>query len=185
MDNIVPPCAACKYLRRKCTKDCVFAPYFPTNKQENYEMIHKVFGASHVASLINEIHPSQREIAMSTLTWEAQVRLNDLVHGVSSIIDRLQSQLNDLQNQLAIAKNELASGGFVPTFAPQHPIAYQQLQSNPMIPDTPINDGYLTAQQLQNEAQRFASTQTAQMQQTQETHTQHNESVMTVRDKKI
>ncbi|XP_010507371.2 PREDICTED: LOB domain-containing protein 28-like [Camelina sativa] len=186
-NTITPPCAACKYLRRKCTKDCVFAPYFPTNKQESYEMVHKVFGASHVASLINEIPPSHRDFAMSTLAWEAQLRHIDPIHGVNSILDPLQYQLKDLQNQIAIAKNELSSSfGMVPKFVPPPPITYQQrIHPNPMIPDTTNNDGCLTAQQLRDEAKRFASTQPAQFQQTQETQTQYNESVMIVRDKKI
>ncbi|KHN36206.1 LOB domain-containing protein 36 [Glycine soja] len=34
------PCAACKFLRRKCTQECVFAPYFPPDnpQREQQEM---------------------------------------------------------------------------------------------------------------------------------------------------
>ncbi|XP_020882469.1 LOB domain-containing protein 28 isoform X1 [Arabidopsis lyrata subsp. lyrata] len=177
MDKISTPCAACKQLRRKCTKDCVFAPYFPTTKQENYEAVHKVFGASHVATLINDLHPLKREFAMNSLAWEARVRVKDPVYGCTAIIDRLESQLKDSEEQLAMVKNELASYGIVPTCVPSPPMMYQQMHNNPMTISeyTPNNGGFLTGQQLHDEAQRFVSTQRAQMQQTQETQTQHNE----------
>lgn len=87
----------------KCSKECVLAPYFPTNKQENYAVVYKVFGVSRVASLINDIHLRHREIAMSTLAWEAQARLVDPVYGCNSILDCLHHELKHLENQLAIA----------------------------------------------------------------------------------
>ncbi|CAA0836136.1 Protein LATERAL ORGAN BOUNDARIES [Striga hermonthica] len=31
-----PPCAACKFLRRKCTKECVFSPYFPPEEPQKF-----------------------------------------------------------------------------------------------------------------------------------------------------
>ncbi|KAJ4910598.1 LOB domain-containing protein 28 [Raphanus sativus] len=103
------PCAACKYLRRKCTQACVFAPYFPPNKQEDYTAIHKVFGASQVAKILNDLHPSQRQDAVTSLVYEAQTLLLDPVHGCSLQICNLQRQLKDLQDQVQIARNDLAS----------------------------------------------------------------------------
>ncbi|AEE78674.1 putative protein [Arabidopsis thaliana] len=172
MDKISTPCAACKHLRRKCTEDCVFAPYFPSTKLDNYEAVHKVFGASHVATLINSLHPCQREFAMDTLAWEAQVQANDPVNGCLGIIYNLLSQIKDLEEQLAIVKNELASYCIVPTFVPPPSMTNLEMHNNPMmIPEhTPNNGGCLTGQQLYNEAQRFASTQSAQMQETQMQH---------------
>ncbi|CAI0375457.1 unnamed protein product [Linum tenue] len=48
------PCAACKFLRRKCTAECVFAPYFPPDQPAKFASVHRVFGASNVAKLLNE-----------------------------------------------------------------------------------------------------------------------------------
>ncbi|KAL1214370.1 LOB domain-containing protein 28 [Cardamine amara subsp. amara] len=159
MDKITTPCAACKYLRRKCTKECVFAPYFPINKQAQYEAVHKVFGASHVATLLNTIPPTHREVAMSSLAFEAQARLVDPIYGCSAIIYHLQCQIKDLQNQIAIAKNELASYNIVPNFVPLPPIAYQQVHHIPMAPVMSNNyEGFLRTQLLlDDEAQRVAS----------------------------
>lgn len=181
MENMPTPCAACKYLRRKCTQNCVFAPYFPASKQDKYVAVHKVFGASHVATLLSDIHPSQREYAMNSLAFEAQARINDPVHGCSGLIYNLQCQLKYTEDQIRIAKNELASYKIVPTQEPPPPTTYQQ---------NPYNPNYvthLTGQQLQplhGESHRFASGQTAQMQQTPETQTQHNHGAMIVSDKK-
>jgi len=45
-------CAACKYLRRRCPKDCIFAPYFPPSNLERFVCVHKIFGASNVAKML-------------------------------------------------------------------------------------------------------------------------------------
>lgn len=46
------PCAACKLLRRRCAKDCVFAPYFPADEPQKFASVHKVFGASNVNKML-------------------------------------------------------------------------------------------------------------------------------------
>ncbi|VVB05193.1 unnamed protein product [Arabis nemorensis] len=170
------PCAACKYLRRKCTEDCIFAPYFPVNKQDNYAAVHKVFGASHVASLLKDIHPNQRQDAMNSLAFEAQACIRDPVYGCTRYIYLLQRQLKYLQDQIQIAKNELAN---YTRLEPPPPITYQQNHHNPMMMPTTANyGGQLTAQQLQQlheEVHRFATVETAQMPQTPETQTQLNQ----------
>lgn len=53
----VSPCAACKLLRRKCVKDCIFAPYFPAKESYNFASVHKIFGASNVNKMLQvKIH---------------------------------------------------------------------------------------------------------------------------------
>ncbi|KAL2535759.1 LOB domain-containing protein 29-like [Forsythia ovata] len=47
------PCGACKFLRRKCVRGCVFAPYFSHEQgAAHFAAIHKVFGASNVSKLL-------------------------------------------------------------------------------------------------------------------------------------
>jgi hypothetical protein len=46
------PCASCKLLRRRCTKDCTFAPYFPSHEPQKFAIVHKVFGASNVSKML-------------------------------------------------------------------------------------------------------------------------------------
>ncbi|KAK9159385.1 hypothetical protein Syun_005726 [Stephania yunnanensis] len=102
------PCAACKFLRRKCQADCVFAPYFPPDQPQKFANVHKVFGASNVTKLLNELHAHQREDAVNSLAYEADMRLRDPVYGCVGVISVLQRQLRQLQMDLTCAKSELS-----------------------------------------------------------------------------
>ncbi|RRT68802.1 hypothetical protein B296_00032150 [Ensete ventricosum] len=46
------PCASCKLLRRRCTPDCVFAPFFPSDEPHTFATVHRVFGASNVSKML-------------------------------------------------------------------------------------------------------------------------------------
>ncbi|KZV37353.1 LOB domain-containing protein 6-like [Dorcoceras hygrometricum] len=113
------PCAACKFLRRKCQPECVFAPYFPPDQPQKFANVHKVFGASNVTKLLNELQPHQREDAVNSLAYEADMRLRDPVYGCVGVISLLQHQLRQLQIDLSCAKSELSkyqnhlNGGFI------------------------------------------------------------------------
>ncbi|KAK1319655.1 LOB domain-containing protein 6 [Acorus calamus] len=102
------PCAACKFLRRKCQLDCVFAPYFPPDQPQKFANVHKVFGASNVTKLLNELHPMQREDAVNSLAYEADMRLRDPVYGCVGVISLLQHQLRQLQIDLSLARSQLS-----------------------------------------------------------------------------
>ncbi|XVF59482.1 hypothetical protein PTKIN_Ptkin07bG0279400 [Pterospermum kingtungense] len=109
MSSSNSPCAACKFLRRKCTQECVFAPYFPPDNPQKFANVHKVFGASNVAKLLNELNASQREDAVNSLAYEAEARLRDPVYGCVGLISILQHRLKQMQNDLNNAKKELAT----------------------------------------------------------------------------
>lgn len=103
------PCAACKFLRRKCTQECVFAPYFPPDNPQRFAYVHKVFGASNVAKLLNELNATQRDDAVKSLAYEAEARLRDPVYGCVGLISLLQHKLRAIQGELNNAKKELAT----------------------------------------------------------------------------
>ncbi|KAL0377750.1 UNVERIFIED_CONTAM: LOB domain-containing protein 36 [Sesamum radiatum] len=109
MSSSNSPCAACKCLRRKCTQECVFAPYFPPDNPQKFTNVHKVFGASNVAKLLNELNASQREDAVNSLAYEAEYRLRDPVYGCVGLISILQHKLKQVQHDLDNAKKELAT----------------------------------------------------------------------------
>lgn len=108
MASSTSPCAACKFLRRKCQPECVFAPYFPPDQPQKFSNVHKVFGASNVTKLLNELQPSQREDAVNSLAYEAEMRLRDPVYGCVGVISFLQQRLRQLQRDLTCAKSELS-----------------------------------------------------------------------------
>ncbi|PHU15477.1 LOB domain-containing protein 6 [Capsicum chinense] len=120
------PCAACKFLRRKCLPDCIFAPYFPPEEPHKFANVHKIFGASNVSKLLNELLPHQREDAVNTLAYEAEARVRDPVYGCVSAITFLQRQVERLQKELDAANADLmryASGNDMssaPLIGPHH-----------------------------------------------------------------
>ncbi|XP_057975535.1 LOB domain-containing protein 36 [Malania oleifera] len=143
MSSSSSPCAACKFLRRKCTQECVFAPYFPPDNPQKFANVHKVFGASNVSKLLNELSASQREDAVNSLAYEAEFRLRDPVYGCVGLISILQQKLKDVQADLLNAKKELATfigpTAMLPAF--QHPpTAYlHPHQANPSPSPIPFN----------------------------------------------
>ncbi|XP_052195814.1 LOB domain-containing protein 36 isoform X1 [Diospyros lotus] len=130
MSSSNSPCAACKLQRRKCTQECVFAPYFPPDNPQKFANIHRVFGASNVAKILNELNAAQREDAVNSLAYEADARLRDPVYGCVGLISILQHRLKQVQIDLYNAKKELANyiGPSAmlpifqnPVFVPPHP----------------------------------------------------------------
>ncbi|WOL19587.1 LOB domain-containing protein 4-like [Canna indica] len=102
--SMASPCAACKLLRRRCTQDCVFAPHFPADEPLKFANVHKVFGASNVSKLLQEIPMQQRGDAVSSLVYEANARVRDPVYGCVGAISSLHRQIQALQAQLAVAQ---------------------------------------------------------------------------------
>ncbi|KAI3449922.1 hypothetical protein Pfo_006587 [Paulownia fortunei] len=101
------PCAACKLLRRRCAEDCVFAPYFPADEPHKFASVHKVFGASNVNKMLQELPEHQRGDAVSSMVYEANARVRDPVYGCVGAISSLQQQIDVLQTQLALAQAEV------------------------------------------------------------------------------
>ncbi|GAA0143506.1 hypothetical protein LIER_04174 [Lithospermum erythrorhizon] len=102
-----PPCAACKLLRRRCAKDCVFAPYFPADEPQKFASVHKVFGASNVNKMLQELEEHHRGDAVSAMVYEANARVRDPVYGCVGAISSLQQQIDHLHSQLALAQAEV------------------------------------------------------------------------------
>ncbi|ESW18820.1 hypothetical protein PHAVU_006G073100 [Phaseolus vulgaris] len=101
------PCASCKLLRRRCSKECIFAPYFPSDDPRKFAIVHKVFGASNVSKMLLELPVHQRADAVSSLVYEANARVRDPVYGCVGAISYLQNQVSQLQMQLAVAQAEI------------------------------------------------------------------------------
>ncbi|GAB4827620.1 LOB domain-containing protein 21 [Ancistrocladus abbreviatus] len=101
-------CAACKFLKRRCTPTCIFAPYFRSDEPKKFAKVHKVFGASNVSKILIEVPEEQREDTVNSLAYEAEARLRDPVYGCIGAIALLQRKMVELQHDLAIARARLA-----------------------------------------------------------------------------
>lgn len=87
----------------------MFAPYFPPDQPQKFANVHKVFGASNVAKILNELNTAHREDAVNSLAYEADARLRDPVYGCVAVISALQYRLKQVQSDLHSAKLELAN----------------------------------------------------------------------------
>lgn len=86
---------------------CIFAPYFPPEEPQKFANVHKIFGASNVTKLLNELLPHQREDAVNSLAYEAEARVRDPVYGCVGAISFLQRQVDRLQKELDAANADL------------------------------------------------------------------------------
>ncbi|KAI9113551.1 hypothetical protein K1719_015478 [Acacia pycnantha] len=108
MSSSKTPCAACKLQRRKCTPECVFAPYFPPDIPEKFQNVHQIFGASNVSKILTDLDVAQREEAVKSLDYEAEARIKDPVYGCVGAIAFLQQKLRHLTNEIEKANKEIA-----------------------------------------------------------------------------
>ncbi|KAF8683780.1 hypothetical protein HU200_044713 [Digitaria exilis] len=104
---VLSPCAACKILRRRCADGCVLAPYFPPSEPAKFTTAHRVFGASNIIKLLQELPERSRADAVSSMVYEAEARLRDPVYGCAGAVCRLQREANEVKVQLAQAQAEL------------------------------------------------------------------------------
>ncbi|KAI3953033.1 hypothetical protein MKW92_030799 [Papaver armeniacum] len=131
-----PSCAACKYLKRKCTPNCVFAPYFKSDELHKFVKVHKVFGASNVSKILGEVPAEQREDTANSLVYEAEARLRDPVYGCIGALALLQNQMIQLKQDLAISRAHLAC------YASDAPAPPQQPPPPPPPPSPLISSDY-------------------------------------------
>ncbi|GMH22510.1 hypothetical protein Nepgr_024353 [Nepenthes gracilis] len=116
------PCGACKFLRRKCVKGCIFAPYFDSEQgRAHFAAVHKVFGASNAAKLLLSIPVHRRLDAVVTLCYEAFARVRDPVYGCVAHIFTLQQQLVNMQAELACIQARLSTLRRLPPPPPTQP----------------------------------------------------------------
>ncbi|KAF3450058.1 hypothetical protein FNV43_RR06137 [Rhamnella rubrinervis] len=101
-------CAACKYLRRRCPSDCIFSPYFPSNNPQRFACVHRIYGASNVGKMLQQLPSNLRAEAAGTLYFEAKCRIEDPVYGVVGIISQLHRQIHSVESEVAKVRAEIA-----------------------------------------------------------------------------
>ncbi|XP_004308845.1 PREDICTED: LOB domain-containing protein 29 [Fragaria vesca subsp. vesca] len=111
MTGLGSSCGACKFLRRKCTSECVFAPYFCYDQAAtHFAAVHKVFGASNVSKLLLHLPVQHRSDAALTMSYEALARMRDPIYGCVSQIFALQQQVAYLQEEIeTLLQNQMVS----------------------------------------------------------------------------
>ncbi|KAF7844750.1 LOB domain-containing protein 18-like [Senna tora] len=91
---------------------CIFAPYFDSDQGATlFAAVHRVFGASNVSKLLQNIPVHKRLDAAVTICYEAQARLRDPVYGC---VMTLQAELSYLQGHLATLESPLSQSTTLP-----------------------------------------------------------------------
>ncbi|KAK4778333.1 hypothetical protein SAY87_018520 [Trapa incisa] len=114
MAGLGSSCGACKFLRRKCTSECVFAPYFCYDQAaSHFAAVHKVFGASNVSKLLHHLPLQARADAALTVSYEALARIRDPIYGCVAHIFALQEQVANLQEEIEILGTQMTNLGML------------------------------------------------------------------------
>ncbi|KAM5581483.1 LOB domain-containing protein 27-like [Rosa sericea] len=101
-------CAACKYQRRRCTKDCDLAPHFPADQPKMFQNAHRLYGVSNIMKILKQTHPEQKEEAMRSIIYESNMRAKFPVTGCMGIINQLTFQLQQAFDELRYVRSHLA-----------------------------------------------------------------------------
>lgn len=95
-----PACAACAYQRRKCSPTCPLAPYFPANHPKVFRSVHRLFGVSNVTKTLEKLNANQKDDAMRSIIYEAEMRERFPVEGCCGVIAYLSHQLHLTREEL-------------------------------------------------------------------------------------
>ncbi|KAL4559241.1 hypothetical protein LXL04_031376 [Taraxacum kok-saghyz] len=100
-------CAACKYQRKRCTPECALAPHFRPEHTEIFKNAHKLFGVKNILKVLEQIDPAQRNEAMRSMIYQANMRDRFPVHGCYGIIVQLQLQIHQTEKELCEVLSQL------------------------------------------------------------------------------
>ncbi|CAK8533575.1 unnamed protein product [Lathyrus sativus] len=100
-------CAACKHQRRKCSSDCILAPYFPVDKPLMFHNALNLYGVSNIIEILNKIPQEMRDLAMKTIIYESNVRAIYPIHGCLGVIKEICDRINENLEELYHVKELL------------------------------------------------------------------------------
>ncbi|XP_059285164.1 LOB domain-containing protein 24-like [Lycium ferocissimum] len=104
----VAACAACKHQRKECDANCQLAPYFPSNRAEDFQNVYRLFGVDKTIEFINCVPDDQKEKTVETLILEARIRKENPVHGCLAIERKLRAEIEAHENELEIVRNQIS-----------------------------------------------------------------------------
>ncbi|KAG8376149.1 hypothetical protein BUALT_Bualt09G0033200 [Buddleja alternifolia] len=106
--NMIPlACAACKHQRKRCDQHCVLAKYFPAERAEDFQNVHRLFGVNNVLRILNSVEVNERDKTAETLILEAKIRRENPVLGPIEIERMLQAEIVKVQKELEIVNKQL------------------------------------------------------------------------------
>ncbi|KAG5149874.1 hypothetical protein JHK82_016755 [Glycine max] len=101
-----PACAACKHQRKKCSENCILGPYFPSNKNQEFHAVHKVFGVSNITKLVKNAKTEDRRKVVDSLIWEACCRQRDPIQGPYGEYTKVYNEYKKVLDELKRFKSQ-------------------------------------------------------------------------------
>ncbi|KAL0394169.1 UNVERIFIED_CONTAM: LOB domain-containing protein 22 [Sesamum latifolium] len=106
--SVAQACAACKYQRRRCAPDCLLAPFFPADRVKEFLNAHKLFGVGNIVKILKKVPQHERQNAMRSVIFEANVRARDPVGGCHRLIRDMEERLRLCNFELDFVMKKLA-----------------------------------------------------------------------------
>ncbi|TXG59026.1 hypothetical protein EZV62_016855 [Acer yangbiense] len=101
-------CAVCRHQRRKCANNCVFAPYFPADQQQDFVNAHRFFGVGNIMRLMKEVPEDQRQDTVKSIIYESNLRALNPVLGSWGVILQYQRLFQATLEELRQVRAKLA-----------------------------------------------------------------------------
>lgn len=98
-NSVHSACAACKHQRKRCSDECLLAPYFPADRLCDFKAVHKVFGVSNITKMVRFVGKENGQKTADSLVWEAFCRQRDPVLGAYGEFKRVCEELKFYKNQ--------------------------------------------------------------------------------------
>lgn len=86
------PCAVCKHLARICGGLCDLAPYFPAEKEGDFQSALAIFGLNNIMQRMNSVAQSQKAATAEAILFEGRCWAEDPVNGCLGRVRVLEEQ---------------------------------------------------------------------------------------------
>ena len=101
-------CAACRHQRKRCNPYCPLAKYFPSNKEEVFLSVHRLYGVNNFLKIIASVPRHLEHKTAQTLIFEAKVRSQFPVQGSLALQAWITARIMECEKELEVVKKELA-----------------------------------------------------------------------------
>ncbi|XP_019442207.1 PREDICTED: LOB domain-containing protein 22-like [Lupinus angustifolius] len=94
-------CAACKYQRRKCSKNCPLASYFPADESKTFINAHRLFGVCNMTRILNQVKPDEKDETMKSIIFESDIRAKYPVQGCYGVTMHYLNSIYKVMEELS------------------------------------------------------------------------------------
>ena len=102
-------CATCKYQNKRCDENCPLAPFFPSNKVDEFDKVIRLFSIDFLKDMLNSVTTNEEKAKMvETLILEAKIRSENPVYGSIAVTEKLSLEIENTQKELDLIQKTIA-----------------------------------------------------------------------------